>query len=193
MPLPSLLLAAALAGASLPPVHIALTFDTQSRIPPAVAAAAVREAAAIWSEHRVVVDRALPCASEPGEAIVLTVHRGYGLTPAAPNMKVALGAIAFAEDGTPDSLVTVFFDRLLRSIEHERLGDVAEERWPPDLRQRIVGRALGRVIAHEIGHYLLGTRTHSSSGLMQSVQSFAEPFGLPQGSFFLSRAEGRRM
>src|SRR5262245_43297616 len=127
MPMPSLLLAAALAGTSLPSIHIALTFAAESTIPPAVAAAAVRDDAAIWSEQRVVVDRAMPCASEPDEAIVLTVRRGYGLAPAAANVKVALGAIAFAEDGTPDSLVTVFFDRLLRSIKLERLGDVAEE------------------------------------------------------------------
>src|SRR5262245_51958177 len=193
MPLPSLVLAAAMAGASLPPVHVALTFGSQSTIPPAVAAAAVREAAAIWSEHRVLVDLAAPCASEPDEAIVLTVEPGYALAPAAAHSRIALGAIAFTEDGAPDSLVTVFFERLLRSIKNERLGDVAEERWPPDLRERIIGRALGRVIAHEIGHYLLGTRSHSSSGLMRSVQPFAELFGVPQAGFLLSRGDEQRL
>ena len=107
MPMPSLVLAAALAGASLPPVHVALTFGSQSTIPPAAATAAVREAAAIWSEHRVVVDLAVPCASEPDEAIVLTVEPGYALAAPPPNSRIALGAIAFAEDGTPYSLVTV--------------------------------------------------------------------------------------
>jgi hypothetical protein len=193
MPMPSLVLAAALAAAGPPPVHIALTFGSSSTIPPAVTAAAVREAAAIWSEYRVVVDRALPCASEPDEAIVLTVQRGYAQAPSAANAKVALGTIAFAEDGTPYSFVTVFFDRLLRSIRNERLGDVAEERWPPELRERIIGRALGRVIAHEIGHYLLGTRTHSSSGLMRSVQPFAELFAMPQTGFLLSRGDEQRL
>src|SRR5262245_33301127 len=193
MPPPSLLLAAALAGTSLPPVHIALTFGSRSTIRSAVAVAAVREAAAIWSEHRVVVDLALPCGSEPDEAIVLTVQPGYPQAPAGTNLKVALGAIAFADDGTPFSRVTVFFDRLLRSIKNERLGDVAEERWPPDLRQRIIGRALGRVIAHEIGHYLLGTRTHSSSGLMRSVQPFAELFRQPHTGFLLSRSDEQRL
>jgi hypothetical protein len=193
MPMPSLVLAAALAGASLPPVHVALTFGMPSTIPPAIATAAVREAAAIWSEHRVVVDLALPCASEPDEAIVLTIQRGYGQGPTAANAKVALGAIAFAKDGTPYSFVTVFFDRLLRSIKNERLGDVAQERWPPDLRERVIGRALGRVIAHEIGHYLLGTRAHSSSGLMRSVQPFAELFALGNAGFLLSRDDEQRL
>ena len=193
MPMPSLLLAAAIAGASPPPVHVALTFGFESTIPPAVAAVAVHEAAAIWSQHRVIVDNAVPCASEPDEVIVLTVQPGYAPADTAPNARVALGAIAFAEDGTPYTHVTVFFDRLLRSIKHERLGDVAEERWPPQLRERIVGRALGRVIAHEIGHYLLATRAHSASGLMRPVQPFYELFGLTDAGFLLSRADETRL
>jgi hypothetical protein len=193
MPLPSLVLAAALAAAGPPPLHIALTFGSPPTIPPTVATAAVREAAAIWSEYRVVVDFALPCASEPDEAIVLTIQRGDAQAPGTANAKVALGTIAFAEDGTPYSFVTVFFDRLLRSIRNERLGDVAEERWPPELRERVIGRALGRVIAHEIGHYLLGTRTHSSSGLMRSVQPFAELFAMAQTGFLLSRGDELRL
>jgi hypothetical protein len=120
------------------------------------------------------------------------VQRGYAREPAA-NERVALGAIAFAEDGMPFRQVTVFFDRLLRCIKHERLGDVAEERWPPEMRERIVGRALGRVIAHEIGHYLLATRTHSSSGLMRPVQPFYELFALPHAGFLLSRGDEQRL
>jgi len=174
MPMPALLLAAALAGTSPPTMHVALMFASDTTIPAAVEEAAVHEAAAIWSEHHVVVDSAPPCASEPDEAIVLTVQPGYAPAARASvrnvqsvgNVAVALGALAFAEDGTPFSQVTVYFDRLRQAIKHERLGDVAEERWPPAMRERIVGRALGRVIAHEIGLYLLATRGHSSSGLM---------------------------
>src|SRR5689334_15968775 len=159
MPMPPLLLAVALAAVPLPPLHVALTFGFDSPIPVAVEEAAIHEAAAIWSEYHVVVDSAPPCASEPDEAIVLTVQPGYAPVR-IENMAVALGALAFAADGTPTSLVTVYFDRLRRAIKQQRLGDVSEERWPAVMRERIVGRALGRVIAHEIGHYLLATRTH---------------------------------
>src|SRR2546422_4540221 len=76
MPIPSLLLAAALVSTGLPPVHVALAFGSEPTLPPAVAAAAVHEAADIWSRYRVVVDRTMPCASAPDEAIVLTVRAG---------------------------------------------------------------------------------------------------------------------
>jgi len=33
---------------------------------------------------------------------------------------------------------------------------------------------IGRVIAHEIGHWLLGTRGHSATGLMRAVQGVSE-------------------
>ena len=51
-----------------------------------------------------------------------------------------------------------------------------------------VGRALGRVLAHELGHYLLSLREHSPAGLMQPLfrtnQLIARnrrSFELPQG------------
>jgi hypothetical protein len=42
---------------------------------------------------------------------------------------------------------------------------------PTTLADTLVARALGRALAHEIGHYLLGTGQHSAHGLMRA--SFA--------------------
>ncbi|HKB11332.1 MAG TPA: hypothetical protein VKD69_11775 [Vicinamibacterales bacterium] len=38
---------------------------------------------------------------------------------------------------------------------------------PAAMAETFLGRALGRALAHEIGHYLLGTREHSAHGLMR--------------------------
>jgi hypothetical protein len=57
------------------------------------------------------------------------------------------------------TLATVFIDRV------ERLAEVA--RFD---RSAILGRA----IAHEIGHLLLGTNAHSSTGLMRETWTFEE-------------------
>src|SRR3954470_20996741 len=124
MPMTSLLLATALAAGAVAPGPAAPTFGFVSAFPAVVEDAALREAAAIWSEHHVVVDGALPCASEPDEVIVLKGQPAYAPVPPR-NVAIALGALAFAGDGSPLSLVTVYFDRLRRAIAHERLGDVA--------------------------------------------------------------------
>ena len=58
--------------------------------------------------------------------------------------------------------------------------------WPPAFSDRYVPRVLGRGLAHEIGHVVLGSRVHTRTGLM--APSFppdrvtldeASRFGLP--------------
>ena len=48
-----------------------------------------------------------------------------------------------------------------------RRGEHAYASLPLRLADTFLGRALGRVLAHEIGHYLLGTREHTAHGLMR--------------------------
>jgi hypothetical protein len=41
--------------------------------------------------------------------------------------------------------------------------------YPTVLRNRLTGQAIGRVLAHELGHYLLRNQDHARSGLMRPV------------------------
>ena len=59
----------------------------------------------------------------------------------------------------------------------------------PEVTEYRLGVVLGRAVAHEIGHYLLATRTHADSGLMRaSIDSreFSDPgantFGLDEAA-----------
>jgi hypothetical protein len=52
----------------------------------------------------------------------------------------------------------------------------------PDERETLLGRALGRVMAHELYHVLLKTRHHGRSGLSRPAQSLAELLGA-RGAF----------
>ena len=49
-----------------------------------------------------------------------------------------------------------------------------EREWPTILRHVVLGRVLGRALAHEIGHFLLRSRGHSQIGLMRANQSIAD-------------------
>jgi hypothetical protein len=193
MPLPTLLLAAALEIA-LPHTHLALNFEpgSASVLPPLVIQAAVREAADIWAPYRVAIDQIMPCASQPDESFVL-----YVVTDALPRSRVtsyarALAAIKFEED-TPDRVVTVYFDQLTRFATTVRLSTVREELWGPAVRQRMLGRALGRALAHEIGHYLLGSRAHSRFGLMRAVHLTDQLFTPSRVNYHLSSSEVQRL
>ena len=84
--------------------------------------------------------------------------------------RAPLGAVDFDQAGAPLHIVTVFIVRLVTMIEEARLWHVPAWEWPRVIREQVVGRAIGRVIAHEIGHVLLRTTGHAPRGLMRAVQ-----------------------
>lgn len=59
---------------------------------------------------------------------------------------------------------------------------------PSTIRLQRLGRVLGRAVAHEIGHHLLG-RQHSSRGLMRARIDAADFGDLRDGGFELDRAD----
>src|SRR6266436_7031400 len=55
------------------------------------------------------------------------------------------------------------------------------------------GELLGCVIAHELGHLLLGTASHSSTGLMSAVWQDPELQQAVRGKLFFTSGEGERI
>jgi hypothetical protein len=55
------------------------------------------------------------------------------------------------------------------------------------------GELLGCVVAHELGHLLLGTASHSSTGLMSAVWQDPELRQAMRGNLFFTGNEGERM
>jgi hypothetical protein len=50
----------------------------------------------------------------------------------------------------------------------------------------LIERALGRALSHEIGHYLLGSKTHTPRGLMRASWPVRQVFGEERRGFGLS-------
>lgn len=160
-------LLAVAASVVVPPVHLALAFAPVGTVPPAVQRIAVGEAAAIWSPAGVAIDAADASGHAPADAVVLTVVMTAS-TPAA-RANEALGAIEFAFDGTPNRVICIFLDRLLLMLGDASIGDVPLWRRPRGFSEQALGRALGRIIAHEIGHFVLQSTEHARQGLMGPV------------------------
>jgi hypothetical protein len=59
-------------------------------------------------------------------------------------------------------------------------------------RDTLLGRAIGRALAHEIGHYLLASKVHASTGLMRAQRGAAELFG-PSRKGFQVQADQQRL
>jgi hypothetical protein len=172
------------------PVHLLLEFTPESALQPAVIAAASAEAANIWAPYGVAVDVAGTCRVAPdhAETLTITIRRS---SPSSEQWQGTLGTIVFDVDGAPQPFVTVYFDRLMELISNAPTWVTNERLWPRALRQQIVGRALGRVIAHEIGHFVLRSREHASGGLMRKVHASDELIAPDRTRFALSRPAAR--
>jgi hypothetical protein len=105
----------------------------------------------------------------------------------------ALGWVLFDGDDNR-GLVEVSVDAITAVVAKGVLGDKSILTLPRRTQMDFLGRGLGRVIAHEIGHWLMG-RAHTRGGLMkaslnaQNLIDFAAP-PLPRG-WRAGECEGR--
>jgi hypothetical protein len=86
---------------------------------------------------------------------------------------VPIGWIVFDRFGTPTGDIHLSYAnamQLVRAVE----GNATVSRMTVlELRTRLA-RALGRALAHELGHYLLASKTHTQTGLMKAKRPASE-------------------
>jgi hypothetical protein len=145
------------------PLSLEIYVYNQAEVPRAILLRAERRVTLIlrdsgvqpeWLDCIPLPGAASPCSgpAHPGSVAVQIVH---GTTKMRDEI---FGAAFLDEDGT-GSQTDVFYDRL----------DELHRDWNISLPE-----LLGNVIAHEIGHLLLGLHAHSPGGIMRPVWSPAE-------------------
>jgi hypothetical protein len=103
----------------------------------------------------------------------------------------ALGSILFS-DGSPEPAIKLYpaaASALITAVASSR----RENTWPPGPRDRVLARVLGRALAHEIGHFLLRSKSHSTAGLMKAEQVGPDLMAPDHRGFVLSVDEVRRL
>jgi hypothetical protein len=149
----------------------------------------VREAASIWAQYGVDVRLDAPDCAIPDDAIVLVVVPGRHT--GEPQV-AALGALSFGGD-VPGHVITIFYDDVLRFAEHRGVIGSPEPTCQGARRDQIAARVLGRVLAHELGHFLLASRSHAVDGLMKSRQMGPDLCAGPAAHFLLSPPDVERL
>jgi hypothetical protein len=175
-------------------LHVSLAVPPTPALAPETLHAAVIEAAALWSPYGVAVDAAAPCGWAADDRTVLTVRtvetRQSAVTAA---WRGPLGAIVFAPGGRPDAEIRLFLGDILQLVARTRVLGALEPQWPSSLRHVVVGRVVGRVLAHEIGHFVLASPRHGAGGLMRPLQFPEDLVGPSRHGFTLSRSEIARL
>jgi hypothetical protein len=120
----------------------------------------------------------------PGATVTVRMDR-IDLEHDTGRSETGLGEIRFASDGSPDSTIVLYLDSVVRIATKAPFMGLHPAFWPDGLRDEIVARALGRALAHELGHFLLRSPHHADSGLMRASQKGSalgaqsgRPFGL---------------
>jgi hypothetical protein len=154
-----------------PSLHLALVDDADASS--ASLDAAAREVSTIWAAvglrvawvRRDVVDGASAARIQLSIVIRRTLVPSRTLTPAAEH-RTPLGWVSFDADGRPANQLEISLAAVMASVASASYAGVGVPMLPRSARQALVGRALGRVIAHELGHWLFG-RAHAGHGLMR--------------------------
>jgi len=130
--------------------------------------AAEAEAATIWANGglRLVWNiPPVPVEVQDGQTVVVVVRRALS-PPATTDGADLLGQIRFGVDRRPANLIEVSFRELMSLVMSGTYMDRPISELPTYVQRHVVGLGLGRVVAHEIGHWLIG-RGHTEQGLMR--------------------------
>jgi hypothetical protein len=176
-------------GDAVDRVDIVDIFFREPRLSPRLEAAAMKEVARIWATYGVNV-AALKAGSRSRDgAVTLTVKIAAGLD--GQTGAGTLGLIHFRDD-VPDSEIVMYPDAIAALVSTTRFG-TDDLFSPAAFRDLILGRVLGRALSHEIGHFLLRSRVHSSAGLMRALQPVAALVAPDRRDFGLSPDEVIRL
>src|SRR5262249_20094258 len=125
-------------------LHISLTLPA-SGLTADAKHTAIAEIAAIWSTHGVVV------AADSGEppardAVALRVAVERRPTSLGPPWSGPLASIRFDEGGMPAPIITLYLATLVEMIARATIPGSGGDMSPAILRDRAIGRAVGRVL-----------------------------------------------
>ena len=167
---------------------LVITLTIQPEVPLTTAERALAEADAIWHPAGVSLIWNRAVIRQPASVhVVIGTARGTNTGDADP----ALGWIVF-EAGQPQPEIYVSYVNAVTLLARSA-GVVGLSQAMPILqRETYLGRALGRALAHELGHYLLAAATHTPRGLMKARPTAYELFSPSRGAFAVTAAERDR-
>ena len=164
-----------------PPIVVGVT--VVSHISPTQVARVLQEAADIWRAAGVDVvwqrnDGTV--AAKPSVLVTIGNWRGKGMSV---DKTMPLGWIVFT-DGAPEHEIYVSYTNAELLLDESR-GSQRTSQMPRAERETMLGRAMGRAMAHELGHFLLASTAHSARGLMQAQRTSTEFFSTDRSRFAL--------
>jgi len=178
-----------LPGLSTPPQKVRVDIAVEGMAPPPrFLAAAIEEAADIWAAYGVRIQA--PDAPNAGHDRIVRLVVKIAPSANTRTQAGALGSIVFTGDA-PEPTIELYpaaASALIAAVAFNR----REDTWRAGTRDDVLARVLGRALAHEIGHFLLRSKSHSTHGLMKAEQVGSDLMAPDHRAFSLSGDEIHR-
>ena len=100
-----------------------------------------------------------------------------GLPTGGGRRRPVLAWLATGPDGRRTPLILVSLPAVRELLSNAEFAGIPFRRMTTALRDELLARAIGRVAAHELGHYLLPHVPHQKCGLMRAHYAAADLIG----------------
>jgi hypothetical protein len=169
------------------PPSLTLVVTTMPGISSAIVNRALNEAKAIWMAAGVTLEwhksnGSSRASNSSTVEVVLDDARG-----SVSGGDLPIGWINFNSSGMPEGIVHLSYRNVSQLID---ASDAYRNR-PTSYKELLAARALGRGLAHELGHQLTASKTHAPSGLMKGRRLIEELFSPSRSGFLLDGNEQR--
>jgi hypothetical protein len=204
----TLALALLLNGSVEPRLTVHLSIDQSGGLSPLQLQLAIDEVRKIWSDAHVAVtsgpygEPSRPItdlsrrSTEGGEAEATISLRILRTPLPVEGADRKLGWVTAGAGGRSAPLLFVSLLAVTETVLATEAFDMPVKRLTRELRDRLIAQAIGRVAAHELGHYLLRHAGHQDRGLMRPkyvavelVGDWLGPFKIPNAELVVVRQE----
>jgi hypothetical protein len=182
--------AAAAPAAIRPSLQLVIRDETTPPLGAAMIRDILKEVRTVWRAYIEIESPASPGEVGPITDDVLTL-----VVSDKPSRDAAVDSLGWIEFVNGDPQRTLSVSRRAASLLRDRtvLAGRRLDELPAAIQNQFLARALGRAAAHEIGHYLLASKTHEASGLMRAQFATADLMERSPRNFRLSQAQLRRL
>jgi hypothetical protein len=173
--------AVAVASSDVP--AIAVTVFAAPGVAPHLVTKTLAEASAVWNDVGITLVWRVSQAAVPDGISTPHVVIGDEAGRRRAATDTPIGWVTFHRPDEPDQRIHLSRRNGLALLAESHGLDRRLKRMPPAQIDLMLGRLLGRALAHELGHYLLKSPAHSSEGLMKGRRTVLE-FIAPERTAF---------
>lgn len=176
------------AGAPIGPCWVEAQFRASSPVPTAVLDAAREEVDRVWAPYEVTIAWVAGVWQGPGRLVQIVLRGDRRRDAVSEAGDRGLAWIEFLQ-GLPRDVIDVSIPAIRDVVRRSGYLGRRVPDLPPYNQDALLARVIGRVVAHELGHYLLASTHHAKRGLMRASISADDFLSADAGHFLLERDE----